>query len=97
MAERIVPPLWTELEHAPTDKNHLERLLGGFACSRDVQCRVQNCYEDKHHMVFGQDLSEAEIEAKSAPFSTQAICRWKHQRVHVTWDRSQPIEGDDDE
>jgi len=97
MKERIVPPIRTSLEYAPTDRNHLAALLGGFSCSRDIGCRIQNCFEDNHHLIFGADLEPDEIAAKSLAGFMQRGCRRKHQRVHVTWDRSEPLPLDGQE
>lgn len=94
MERRSIPPIRSEYEFAPTDKDRLASLLGGFFCSRSVDCRIQNCHQDRHHMVYGQDLSDPETMMKSHPDMIEPICRWKHQQVHRTWDRSEPISDD---
>lgn len=95
---RPVPPLRTELEYKPVDRSHLEEVLGGFSCSRDVECRVQNCFQDTEHIVSSnpslgaEPLTEAEQMLRNHPdFIVPAICRWKHMRMNVTWNRSEPV------
>ena len=91
-----VPPLRTELSFKPTNIAHLEQEVGGFGCERESMCRVQNCFSDREHLIFSgnpeEPLTEAENLLKSHPdFIVPAICRWKHMRINVTWDRSEPI------
>lgn len=96
--KRPVPPYRTELEYKPVDRDHLETVLGGFSCSRDVDCRIQNCFEDREHIISANEaqgaepLTEVEGFLKTHPdFIVPSICRWKHMRINVTWNRSEPI------
>lgn len=96
--DRRVPPFRTELEYKPIDKDQLAQVLGGFGCAREVDCRVQNCFTDREHLISAnpaqgaEPLSEVEDLLRSHPdFIVPAICRWKHMRVNVTWNRSEPI------
>lgn len=91
MERRRVIPLRTELEYAPTEIDHLAEVLGGLSCSRDIDCRIQNCYQDDHHVIYGQDMSEVEQLLKQHPDMKARLCRAKHERVHRTWDRSEPV------
>lgn len=95
--KRPVPQIRTDLEFAPTDTSRLAQMLGGFACSRDIQCGIQNCHTDRHHLIFDSQyadpLSEGEQLLKSLPENIERVCRWKHMRVHATWDRSEPIDN----
>lgn len=88
--ERRIIPLTTELEYAPVRKDHLEEILGGLSCSG--VCELPRCYEDRHHLIFGPDLNEAERLLKSHPNFIERVCRDKHERNHKTWDRSEPID-----
>ena len=98
---RPVPPIRTELEYKPVDKDRLAQELGGFSCSRDVECRLQNCFQDMEHIISSnptagaEPLSEVEELLKSHPdFIVPSICRWKHMRMNVTWNRSEPIQDE---
>ena len=95
---RPVPPLRTELEYKPLDRDHLAQVLGGFSCQNTEGCRIQNCFTDREHIISAnpeqgaEPLSEVEQMLKSHPdFIVGAICRWKHMRINVTWNRSEPI------
>ena len=93
---RRIPPLRTELDYAPTEQDRLELLLGGFECEDDSGCSLVVCHEDRHHTVFDghgeEPLSEVETLLSHHPdFIVSSVCRYKHSRVHRTWDRSDPI------
>ena len=99
--KRPVPPLRTELEYKPVDKDRLAEELGGFACSREAWCPMQNCFQDREHLISAdpargaEPLTEVEEMLKSHPdFIVPAICRAKHMRVNTTWSRSEPIADD---
>jgi hypothetical protein len=99
--ERRVPPIKTELEFKPSDKDRLAEVLGGFSCQNTEGCRIQNCFQDREHIIStneaqgAEPLSEVEQMLRSHPdFIVDAICRWKHMRINVTWNRSEPISDD---
>lgn len=98
MVQRRIPPLRTELEHKPILRDHLEQVVGGFSCAREVECRMQNCFQDTEHIISAnpaqgaEPLTEVETMMKSHPdFIVRSICRWKHMRINATWNRSEPI------
>lgn len=88
--ERGVPKLETELEYAPITREGLEQALGGLGCSGE--CYMAVCTQDRHHAVFGEDLGEGEKLLRYHPdFILPTFCRAKHQVIHGTWDRSEPV------
>ena len=96
--KRPVPPIRTELEYKPIDKDLLAEEIGGFACMRENWCPIKNCYTDREHLIFANEslgaepLSEVEQFLKRYPdFIVSSICRAKHMRINVTWARSEPI------
>lgn len=96
-----VPPFRTELEYKPVDVDRLSQEIGGFACARENWCPLQNCYQDTEHLISAnpaqgaEPLTEVEGFLKSHPdFIVPAICRAKHMRINVTWNRSEPISNE---
>lgn len=99
--ERRIPPLRTELEYKPVDVDRLSAILGGLSCQTTEGCRIQNCFTDREHLISSNPsrgvapLTEVEQMLKSHPdFIIPSICRWKHERINATWDRSEPISDD---
>lgn len=97
MERRPVPPLRTDLEFKPIDKDRLGEILGGFSCRNTEGCRIQNCYTDREHLISSnpaagaEPLSELEeIEKHQEYMIINGICRWKHVRINATWTRSEP-------
>lgn len=97
-----VPPIRTELEYKPIDRDRLAQELGGFLCERSDQCRIQNCFTDREHIISANEaqgaepLSEVEQMLRTHPdFIVGSICRWKHMRINVTWSRSEPISDEE--
>lgn len=95
---RPVPPYRTDLEYKPLTPEALGEVIGGFQCERSDSCRVQNCFQDTEHLISANEaqgaepLSEVEGMLKRHPdFIIGSICRWKHMRINVTWNRSEPI------
>jgi len=85
-----VTPIESGLEFAPTRIDRLSSEVGGFLC--DQVCRFKRPYEDKHHMIFGEELSKDERRLKSNPdYIVNPICRCIHESIHATWDRSEPL------
>lgn len=98
---RPVPPLRTELEYKPLDRDRLAQVLGGFACQNTENCRVQNCFTDREHIISAnpgqgaEPLTEVEEMLRTHPdFIVDSICRYKHMRINVTWNRSEPVSDD---
>lgn len=93
MSQRPVLPIRTELPTAPTGEALIEA-VESFECRRENDCRYTNPYKDRHHEIFGSDLTDAEELLKSHPDFISDVCRCIHQRIHRTWDRSEPISDD---
>lgn len=93
-----VPPIRTELEYKPVDVDRLAEEVGGFACRRENWCPLQNCFQDREHLISANEtqgaepLTEVEGFLRTHPdFIVPAICRATHMRINVTWNRSEPI------
>lgn len=96
-----VPPFRTELEYKPVEIDRLSDAIGGFSCRNTVNCRIQNCFTDREHLISSNEsqgaepLTEVEELLRTHPdFIVSSICRWKHMRINVTWNRSEPISDD---
>lgn len=75
---------------APVIRHELVSFLGEISCSGE--CSLQACTQDRHHQIFGSDLTEAERLLKSHPdFILPNICRDKHMKIHKQFDRSEPL------
>ena len=81
-------PLRTELAHAPVAPDLVQE-LGALSC--DGECRYHQPRVDRHHTVFGSDLTEAEQLLRSHPDFILNMCRCLHEQIHRTWDRSEPL------
>lgn len=88
--ERRIIPLYTQEEYAPT-VDLQEELGEELRCLRERDCLYSNPFEDRHHHIFGEDLSEVEQLLRSHPDFISNVCRCLHQQIHRTWDRSEPI------
>ena len=75
---------------APVIKDELVSYLGSVSCSGE--CNLAVCMQDRHHTIFGSDLTEAEKLLKSHPdFILYSVCRDRHQTLHKQFDRSEPL------
>lgn len=78
-------------EYAPTSYEGLVEAVGSLACDPDRECFQPYEYQDRHHLVYGKDLSEAERLIKSHPDFIINACRCAHMIIHKNWDRSEPV------
>lgn len=79
-----------EQEFAPNNRDAFIEALGNIAC--EGECHLAVCMQDRHHLVFGKDLSEAERLIKSHPdYIVPNVCREKHEQAHKRWNRSEPL------
>ena len=77
-------------EFAPNNRDDLLEMLGSTACSGE--CFLAVCTQDRHHMVWGTDLSDAERLLRNHPdFILPQVCRAKHETLHKRFDRSEPV------
>lgn len=90
---RPVIPITTGLQYAPVGEAFSEQ-FPQTGCLRERDCRFTNPFQDRHHQIFGQDLSEAEQLLMTHPDFITTMCRDMHMSIHRTWDRSEPLSDD---
>src|SRR5690242_7150232 len=77
-------------EYAPAHRDDFVEAIGSLAC--EGECNLQACMADRHHLIFGTDLTDAEKLLKSHPdFIVPQVCRDKHEKFHKRYDRSEPL------
>lgn len=96
MSERpphIIRPfvLETERVFAPTSREEILELIDQVPIA-DYHYHVPT--HDRHHHIFGADLSEAERLLRSHPDFITTIPRLAHMCIHKTFERSEPVSDD---
>lgn len=81
-------------EYAPITYDGLVEAVGSLACDPNRECTQRYPFNDRHHLIFGEDLTEAERLLKSHPDFIVNVCRCVHQAIHNRYDRSEPVSDD---
>lgn len=78
------------MERAPIEQGRLEQEMGSLSCADVEVCPLERCFTDRHHLIWGEGLSEATKMLKSHPdFIIPDVCRAVHLQIHKRWKESE--------